>query len=52
MVKETPGRYRFTIDGSFSIGWDSYGIGKSVQHPVMWKIVVDITKQIIYHAGF
>ena len=52
MVKETPGRYRFTIDGSFSIGWVSYGIGKSVQHPVMWKIVVDITKQIIYHAGF
>ena len=51
MVKEAPGVYKFTISGSFKIGWASYGTGSVGKHPVIWKVVVNVSKQIIYHAG-
>lgn len=52
MVKESSGLYNFTIGGAYKIGWVSYGVGKAGSHPVTWKLVLDIGKQIIFHAGF
>ena len=52
MVKEPSGIYNFTIGGSYKIGWVSYGVGNVGSHPVTWKLVLDIGKQIIEHAGF
>ena len=51
MVKESAGVYNFKINGAFSIGWKSYGIGKVASNPVTWKLVIDIGKQIIFHMG-
>ena len=52
MVKESSGIYNFTIGGAYKIGWVSYGVGNVGSHPVIWKLVLDIGKQIILHAGF
>lgn len=52
MVKEPSGIYNFTIGGSYKIGWVSYGVEDVESHPVTWKLVLDIGKQIIEHAGF
>ena len=52
MVKESSGAYKFTIGGSYKIGWVSYGLESVGSHPVTWKLVLDIGKQIIFHAGF
>ena len=52
MVKESSSIYTFTIEGAYKIGWVSYGIGNAGSNPVTWKLVVDIAKQIIFHAGF
>lgn len=32
--------------------WISYGVGNVGSHPVTWKLVLDIGKHIILHAGF
>ena len=52
MVKEPSGIYNFTIGGSYKIGWVSYGVGNVGSHPVTWKLVLDIGKQILEHADF
>ena len=52
MVKESSGIYNFTIGGAYKIGWVSYGVGNVGSHPVTWKLVLDIGKHIILHAGF
>ena len=52
MVKESTGVYNFTIGGSYKIGWVSYGLGRVRNHPVTWKLVLDISNKIILHAGF
>ena len=52
MVKESSCIYNFTIGGAYKIGWVSYGVGNVGSHPVTWKLVLDIGKQIILHAGF
>ena len=51
MVKESSGIYNFTIGGAYKICWVSYGVGNAGSHPVTWKLVLDIGKQIILHAG-
>ena len=52
MIKESSSIYKFTIDGSYKIGWVSYGIGNVGSHSTTWSLVLDIGKQIILHAGF
>lgn len=52
MVRESSGIYKFTIGGSYKIGWVSYGIGNVGSHSTTWSLVLDIGKQIILHAGF
>ena len=52
MVKESSGIYNFTIGGAYKIGWVSYGVEKVGSHQVTWKLVLDIGKHIILHAGF
>lgn len=42
----------YRLGGAYKIGWVSYGIGDIESHPVTWKLVLDIGKHIILHAGF
>ena len=42
----------FGVNLTFKIGWVSYGIENAGSHPVTWKLVLDIGKQIIEHAEF